>query len=205
MSGADGGLFEEDLAGLFEDHRVNAALAWVLVAVLVVDAATELLLGGVPSAAFAAGVAALAALPAVAFRNPRIMLPWEVLALAALPMLGRLFATLPITEALATYLAVAAVALIVAVQLHVFTPVKMTLGFAVLSVVVFTTAAAGVWAVTRYAGFVFLGTPFVQDNEALMIEFVYSILAGVFAAGVFEFYVRRRAQMDRLPPGVTVR
>jgi hypothetical protein len=205
MTDDGGGLFEEDLAGLFEDHRVNAALAWVLVGVLVVDAGSELLFGDIPSAAFAAGVTALVVLPAVAFRNPRIMLPWEVLALATLPFLGRLVANFPVTEALATYLAVAAVALIVAVELHVFTPVKMTVGFAVVSVVVFTTAAAGVWAVTRYAGFVFLGTPFVQDNEALMIEFVYSILAGVLAAGVFEFYVRRTANLERLPPEVSVR
>lgn len=198
---AAGGL-NDDLAGLFEDHRLNATLAWVVVALFVFDAITEFALGEVPSAVFATFVAAIAVLPAVAFRNPRIMLPWEVLVLAALPLLGRLLATVPITEALATYLAVAAVALIVAVELHVFTSVRMTLGFAILSVIVFTMAAAGFWAVLQWAVF---GPSFVASNEALMFEFIYSILAGVVAAAVFEFYVRRVANLDRLPPGVTVR
>lgn len=195
---------DDDLAGLFENHRVNAALAWVLVVIVLVDAATEFALGEVTSAAFAFAVAALAVLPAISFRNPRIMLPWEILAFAALPVLGRLFATFPLTEALSTYLAVAAVALVIAVELHVFTSVRMTLGFAVASVIVFTTAAAGVWAIVRYAAFVFLGTPFLDTNEALMIEFIYSIVAGGFAAIVFEFYVRRTANLDRLPPEVNV-
>ena len=190
---------EGDLAGLFKDHRVNALLAWLVVGLFVADAATELVFGDVPSALFALGVAALAVLPAIRFRNPRIMLPWEVLTLAALPLLGRLFATVPITEALATYLAIAAIALIVAVELHVFTTVRMTVGFAILSVVVFTMAAAGTWAVVRWAVY---GPTFIASNEALMIEFIYSILAGVLAALVFEFYVRRTANLDRLPPGV---
>jgi len=192
----------DDLAGLFEDHRVNAGLAWFVVALFAFDAVTELFLGEVSSAVFAVFVAVIAVLPAVAFRNPRIMLPWEVLVLAALPLLGRLFATVPITESLATYLAVAAVALIVAVELHVFTSVRMTLGFAILSVIVFTMAAAGFWAVLQW---VVMGPSFVESNEALMYEFVYSILAGVLAGVVFEYYVRRTANVDRLPPGVSVR
>jgi hypothetical protein len=199
---ADGSRFEEDLAGLFDDHRVNALLAWVVVGLFLADAGTEFALGELPSALFALGVAALAVLPAVRFGNPKIMLPWEVLALAALPVLGRLFATVPITEALATYLAIAAIALVVAVELHVFTAVRMTLGFAITSVVVFTMAAAGTWAVVRWTLF---GPSFVASNEALMIEFIYSIVAGGVAAFVFEFYVRRTANLDRLPPGVGVR
>ncbi|NHN40671.1 hypothetical protein G9C85_03340 [Halorubellus sp. JP-L1] len=202
MSDDAAGGFDDDLAGLFEDHRVNAVLAWLVIGAVVASAATELALADLTSALFAVVVAGLAVLPAVAYRNPRIMLPWEVLVLAALPVLGRLFATVPITEALATYLAVAAVALVVAVELHVFTAVRMTLGFAILSVVVFTMAAAGAWAVVRWAIF---GPTFVASNEALMIEFVYSILAGVLAAFVFEFYVRRTANLDRLPPEVSRR
>lgn len=201
-SRTDGSPFDEDLAGLFDDHRVNAVLAWLVVGLFVVDAGTEFAIGEFPSALFALGAAALAVLPAVRFRNPRIMLPWEVLVLAALPLLGRLFATVPITEALATYLAIAAIALIVAVELHVFTTVRMTLGFAITSVVVFTMAAAGTWAVVRWTLF---GPSFVASNEALMVEFIYSIVAGAVAALVFEFYVRRTANLDRLPPGVGVR
>jgi hypothetical protein len=196
---------DTDLAGVFEDHRVNAALAWVLVAVVLVDAVTEFALGELTAGVFALVVAVIAVLPAIALRNPRLMVPWEILALAALPVLGRLFAGFPVTEALATYLAVAAVALIVAVELHVFTTVRMTLGFAIVTVVVFTTAAAGAWAVLQYAAHVLLDTAFETTNDELMREFVYSILAGCLAAAVYEFYVRRRANVDRQPPEVEPR
>lgn len=196
---------DSDLGGLFEDHRVNALLGWVLVGVVLVDAATEFALGELTSGVFALAVAGIAVLPAIAHRNPQLMVPWEIVALAALPVLGRLFAGFPVTEALATYLAVAALALIVAVELHVFTTVRMTIGFAIVSVVMFTTAAAGAWAVLQYGAHVLLDTGFDYTNEELMLEFIYSILAGCLAAVVYEFYVRRRANVDRQPPGVDVR
>lgn len=196
---------EDDLAGLYEDHRVNAILAWVLVVVIGASVVTEVTTGDLPSAAFALVVGVIAVLPAFHYRNPRIMMPWEVIALAALPVLGRVVAQLPITEALATYLAVAAVALMIAVELHAFTRIRMTLGFAFVSVIVFTTAAAGAWAVIRWGAHLLLSTSFTLTNDELMIEFVYSIVAGFLAAIVFEFYIRRYANVDRLPPGVRVR
>lgn len=195
----------DDLLGLYEDHRVNAILSWVLIGVIGISVLTEFALGEYTSAVFGLVVGAVAVLPAVRFRNPRIMLPWEVIALAALPVLGRLIAELPVTEALATYLAVAALALMIAVELHAFTTIQMTLTFAIVSVIVFTTAAAGAWAVLRYGASLLLGTPLDVTNEELMIEFIYSIVAGGLAALVFEFYVRRYATLDRHPPGVSVR
>ena len=185
-----------------EDERVNAGLGWALVAFLALVSAEEILDGHLLWAGFTAFVGALALVPTVANRDWTVMLPWEVLALAALPIFGRSMATFPSASRVATYLSVAALALIVAVELHVFTAVKMTLGFAITSVVVFTMAAAGTWAVVRWAVF---GPSFVASNEALMIEFVYSIVAGGVAALVFEFYVRRTANVDRLPPGVRVK
>ena len=98
----------------------------------------------------------------------------------------------------------AAVALVIAVELHVFTPVEMDYRFAVLFVVITTMAAAGVWAVVRYAFDLYFGTalllPATRTEAALaaaehqlMMEFVYSTLAGVLAGVVFEFYFRRYA------------
>ncbi|WP_267639979.1 hypothetical protein [Haloarchaeobius amylolyticus] len=190
----------QDLGRLFEEHRVNAALAWLLVVLVGLTAVEEVLFGELLWAAFAVGVAALALVPPVAFRSPRVMLPWEVLLLAALPVIGRVFATNALSSALATYLAVAAVALIVAVELHVFTSVRMTVGFAILTVVVMTLAAAGVWAILRWISHIYLGTPFYEgpdDLDLLMWEFVYSTAAGLGAGVTFELYFRRRRQVAR--------
>lgn len=78
----------------------------------------------------------LALVPTAARRDPLVTLPWEVLVLAVLPIIGRSFATVPPTSQFATYLSVAALALIIAVELHRFTPVRMTASFVVLFVVV---------------------------------------------------------------------
>ncbi|WP_135534330.1 hypothetical protein [Halostella pelagica] len=198
---------DADIDMLFRDRRINAGIAWLLVGFLGVIAVVELVDGEFLWAGFAATVCVLSLLPIVAYRSAEVMLPWEVVAVAALPVLGRTVATVPVTGNLATYLSVAAVALIIAVQLQVFTSVEMTYGFAILFVVVTTMAAAGTWAVVRWAADIQLGTGFLvgyEDPEyALMIEFVYSFVVGIVAGVVFELYFRRRVDThERLPEEV---
>lgn len=201
----------ERLGEVVQTRRVNAALAWLLVGFVGFVVAESGLTGDLLWAGFAAAVGGLALVPAVAHRDPLVMLPWEVLVLAALPLIGRTFATVPLTSQFATYLAVAALALVIAVELHLFTPVLMTPSFAVLFVVVATMAAAGVWAVARWTLDLTLGTSFLLDpalTEAeietrLMWEFVFSTAAGLAAGLVFEGYFRRLARLEgRLPDEV---
>lgn len=193
-------------------QRGNAAVSWLLVGALVVAAVTSVYRDNLLWAGFALVVATLAVLPPVLLRDPTVMLPWEVTALTALPVLGRSFATVPVTGQLATYLSVAAIALVVAVELHLFTPVRMTDSFAVAFVVVATLATAGLWAVVRWSADLVLGTQFLHDpalteaviERRLMWEFVASTAAGVIAGLVFAFYVRRRIEPDvRFPEGVS--
>lgn len=203
----------EPLEGIITRRRRNGALAWLLILfvgfVVAASAVTENWLW----AGFAAAVAVLALLPAIAYRDHRVMLPWEVLALAALPLIGRTFATVPLTSRFATYLAVAALALIIAVELQLFTPVLMTPSFAVLFVVVGTMATAGVWAVVRWGFDLLFGTGFLLDptlsehaiESGLMWEFVFSTAAGIAAGIIFEVYFRRLARIDdRLPDEIEV-
>ena len=192
------------------DARVNAALSWTLLASVAAAAAASAVAEPV-WAGLAAVVALLGAVPAVVRRSLRAMLPFELLALAALPVLARAF-DLPGPSQATAYFAVAAVALVVAVELDAFTAVEMNVPFALLFVVVSTLAAAGVWAVARYAVDVLLGTTFLLPprpateaalaavEEALMVEFLLSTVVGVAAGGVFELYFRRVARpRDRLP------
>jgi hypothetical protein len=204
--GEDGPSFA--LEQVFNDARKNAAFAWLLVGFVVVVAVGNLVSGALVWAGFAAAVAVLAVLPPLKFRTPRAMLPWEVLLLAVLPLLGRTFATVPVTSDLFTYLSVAAIALMIAVELHVFTPVRMSQGFAVSFVVIATMAAAGIWAVARFALDATLGTALLLDpalTEAeiehdLMLEFVYSTAAGVFGGAIFEWYFRRLRRRESVVP-----
>ncbi|UPV74330.1 hypothetical protein M0R89_17555 [Halorussus limi] len=183
-----------------EDERVNAGIGWALVAFLALVSVEEVLDGNLLWAGFTASVGALALVPTVAKRDWTVMLPWEVLALSALSILGRAVATLPSASRVTAYLSVAALALVVAVELHAFTPVKMTDWFAVLFVVVATIATAGVWAVVQHLSDVYLGTAFLQSETRLMWDFVAATVIGAMAGVVFEWYFRRFARVEtRLP------
>lgn len=187
---------------LLQSRRTNAVLAWTLVGFVGLAAATSFLRGDRLWAGFAVLVLGLAVLPPVAHRDPTAMIPWEVTALTALPLLGRAFSTLPLTNQLATYLAVAAIALVVAAELQLFTSVRMNDSFAVLFVVVTTLATAGIWALLRWVSDELRGTAYLDAlgatehaiERALMIEFVASAGAGITAGLVFAFYVRRHVR-----------
>ena len=204
------------LRSVVEGRRANAALAWLVVGFLIAVGAHEVVDGEPVWGLFVLGAAALAVIPPVAFRDPTAMLPGEVLVLASLPAIGRALVRgtavgdVPFTGRAATYLSVASVALIVAVEMDVFTPVRMNYSFAVLFVTVSTTATAGVWAVVRYASDTLFGTRLLLDGRpdhvvetALMWDFVAATVVGVGAGFLFELYFRRRADpAARLPEEV---
>lgn len=200
---------------LLADRRRNAAAAWLFVAFLAAVLVGTALGGDLLWAGFVGGLLALTLVPPAVHRNATVMLPWEVLAMASLPVIGRSLAgtigTDALTGNLAMYLSVAALALIVAVELHAFTPVRMSHGFAVFFVVVTTMAAAGVWALVRWTVQVTLGVPAMYPalgeeatHTAVNWEFVYSTVAGLLAGGIFDLYFRRWARLaDRVPEEVS--
>ncbi|WP_226041645.1 hypothetical protein [Natrinema sp. DC36] len=191
---------QTSLDGLIADGRTNAAIAWALVAAIAIVGVSELVTGGFLWATFAATLVTLALLPPVSFRSSHVMLPWEVLLLAAVPVLGMAIDADRLTGHFAAYLSVAAIALVIAVELQSFTSVRMTPGFAVVFVVVTTMAAAGLWAVLRWGASQTLGIPFTADHDAVMWEFVYSAVSGLGAGVVFELYFRRLARPERRFP-----
>ncbi|MFB6268564.1 MAG: hypothetical protein ABEH83_01375 [Halobacterium sp.] len=216
-------MHRDRLGALVRGDRGNAVLAWFVVGSVVVGTATRVL-RGVPTVgraphdlvwlAFALALLALAVLPPVAFRHPRAMLPWEVLALAALPLFGRALAAPGLQSDLATYLAVAALALVVAVELDAFTAVRLANWFAVVFVVVATMAVAGFVALFGWwfdvgveATFVLPADPPLtpaevrEAVEALVRDFVAATVSGVLGGVVFAAYFQRYTDARvRLPP-----
>ncbi len=182
---------EDVLERLFRDSWTNAVLAWLLVAVLALVFVDSVVGDDRQWMVFVAAVGAIVLVPPAAFREWRVMLPWELLVLALLPILVRgLFGGTVGT--FATYFALAALALIVVVELHLFTALKVTHWFAVVLVVMTTLASGAAWAIVRWNFDQYLGTSYLTDNHALMMEFVWVTLAG-FAAGIlFDAYFRRR-------------
>lgn len=182
---------------LLANDRTNAVAAWALVVAIAVIGVGSLLGGGILWAVFAATFLTLAVIPPLAFRSPLVMLPWEVLLLAALPLLGIALQAERLTGHFVAYLSVAAIALVLAVELQEFTAVRMTPGFAVGFVVIATMATAALWALVRWYGAGFFGVPFTADHDEVMWEFVYSAVAGFGAGVIFELYFRRLGRPGR--------
>lgn len=170
---------------------MNAILAWLLVGVLVavfVESLFDVDRGWI---VFVAVTGVIVIIPPLTYREWRVMLPWELLVLALLPVLVRgLFGGTVGT--FATYLAIAGVALIVTAELHMFTSLQVTHWFAVGFVGLATMATVAAWTIFRWNADRFLGTAYLVDNETLMVEWVYVTLAGVAAGVLFDGYFKRR-------------
>ena len=203
---------EDVLARLFKSGRTNAVIAWLLVGMLGLVVVESVLDVDRLWILFTTVTAAIVLVPPMAYREWRMMLPWELLSVALLPIWVRaLFG-----GELGTfgyYLSVAGLALIVTVELHMFTSVRFTPWFAVLLVVLTTLASVAAWSVVRWTFDQQFGTQFLiepgttQDaaNAALMGEFLWVTLAGLAAGVLFDAYFRGRGRQLRRRLGSVVR
>jgi hypothetical protein len=182
---------EDALQRLFRDGRTNAVLAWMLVGVLVVVFVESVLDVDYAWILFVGVVSIIVLIPPAAYRDWRVMLPWELLVIASFPILVRGLVGGTVGT-FATYFALAGLALLVIVELHMFTSLRVTHWFAVGIVVLTTMAAVAAWTIFRWNADRLLGTTFLVDNETLMMEWLYVTLAGLAAGVLFDGYFRRR-------------
>jgi len=178
----------------------NAALGWLVVVLLAGLTVRPSLAGSYRWSFLTALSIALVVLPAAASSNPSAMPPWELLVLATIPVVDAAVLDETVVPSVAVYLAVAAVALIVAVAVHTFTPLRMNRPFAVALVVIATLAVGATWNVALWVADTTLGTTYLvggrsQDaaNRAVMIDFLYATVAGLLAGVLFTVYRRYRS------------
>jgi hypothetical protein len=188
------------LRELLERSRWPALASWVLVAGLAAVTVANVYYEQYLWASFALAASVLVVLPSVVYRDPAVTLHWPVVALAVLPILGRTLGSNPTFVRGTTYLSVAAVALVLAVELDAFSPVRLTPRLAVVFVVLATMATAGVWAIVQWSADAVLATSFVEGKTAMMWDLVGATVAGVLAAGLFELYFREE-EPDGYPTG----
>ncbi|AGN00372.1 hypothetical protein L593_02105 [Salinarchaeum sp. Harcht-Bsk1] len=188
------------LEDLLDEGRRNAAASWFLVAIAAATWIGVVVTVGVLWSVFALVIVVLSVLPPIVFRSRYVMLPWEVLAMASLPLLGIAVGAQRLSGPLFTYFAIAAVALVIVVELDSFTSIRMSPGFAIVLVVAATMAAAAAWALLQWYAAIFLDRTYDMTNDELMIEFTYASLAGLGAGLLFRTYFRRRVvATDRVP------
>lgn len=176
---------------LFRNGRTNAIFAWVLTTIMVSVFVESIVDFDVQWIGFVGFVGVVVLLPPVAYRDWRVMLPWELLVLALFPILVRGIVGGAVGT-FATYLAIAALSLIVIVEFHMFTSLKVTHLFAVTLVTMTTLASVAAWTIFRWNADRLLGTNYLVDNETLMIEWLFVALAGLVAGILFDIYFTRR-------------
>lgn len=182
-----------ELNALVEDAHLNAVLAWIIIGVLLLAAVVSAFVGKPVWAVLPVATVVLALIPTVAFRDTSTMVPWEVLVLSVPPTITH-FVTLPdILTDIATFVAVVAVALLVAVEFHIFSPVEMPPVFAVVFVVLLTMATAGLWTIIQYASDSFLHTTLITSQTSTMWDLVIATAVSVLAGPIFGVYFRAQA------------
>lgn len=199
-----GEITEDVLARVFRNSRYNAMLSWLLIGILGIVLIESVVDGDNLWMIFASTTGIIVLVPPVIYRHPRVMLPWELLVVALLPILVRGFAAGDIGT-FSYYLAIAGLALIIIVELHMFTELRLTHWFAVTLVVLTTMASIAGWTIIRWNLDQQVGTTFLIDpemsqeaaNNALMVEFLWVTLAGIAAGVLFDTYFRRRGRRLR--------
>lgn len=141
-------------------------------------------------AGFALAATVLVLLPSIVHLDPAVTLPWPLVGMTLLVVLVRTLDGVGTVSRLATYLSVAAVALIIAVELDAFTPVSLTPRLAVSFVVLATMATAAVWVVVLWTADLLANTGFYERKAQLMWYLVGATGAGLLAGGLFELYFR---------------
>lgn len=182
---------KDALERLFRSGRVNAVLSWLLVGVLALAFVESALEFDRQWLVFTAAVIAIVLFPTAAYGDWRVMLPWELLLVALLPVLARAVFGGEV-GLFASYVAVAGLALIVTVELHMFTTLDVTHWFAVAFVVLTTMASTAAWTILRWNFDRAFGTSYLTTNEALMAEWLWVTAAGFAAGLLFDSYFRRR-------------
>ncbi len=182
---------DDFLIEILRDGRINAVLAWLIVGILASVFLESLLDFDRLWIVFVAFTGAIVLIPPIANRDVRTMLPWELLVLATLPILVRgIFAGQIGTFSM--YLSIASLALIITAELHMFTALTVTHWFAIGLVILATLATVAMWTILRWNADLYLGTQYLTDNTALMIEWIYVTLAGLAGGITFDVYFKDR-------------
>lgn len=175
------------LQALVEFGPRNAAFAWVIVALVGVGGAVSLVTGDLLWAVYSAAVLAVALVAPAVARDHTVLPAWPLLALAGAPILVRWAG---IYVEFLSYLSVAALSLLVVLEVHALSSAEMPPWFAVLFVVLTTMTLAGLWGVLQYFSDLALGTSFLAGRTELMWDLVAATAAGIGAGVLFEAFFR---------------
>lgn len=175
--------------------QTNAVLGWMFVGLVCVGAIVGFVVGSPVWSLFAVCIVVAITFSAVSLRNWRALTPWPLVALssvATLAVLGGLY------RERAVFLTFVAVALVIVIQLQVYTDVELSGRFAIFFAVLVTMALEAIWIVAQSLSDTLLGTRLIESQVQLQWQIVYvtgiAVLVGLLYR-VLEGNIRLRAAM----------
>ena len=173
---------------LVHDERINATIGWLLIGIVGCTVVESVLTDAVLWGGFGLFLVTVSAIPAMATREWDVMVPWPLLLVATLAMAVRGLGLYP---ELTGYVALAALALIVVVELDAFTAVEMSRRFAVGFAILTTMALQGWWVVAQFLSDRWLGTNFLHTQTELQWDIVAVTGVALLVGGTFLWYFGR--------------
>lgn len=183
-----------------DGDRTNATVGWGVLGAVALSAVQSVYTGQLLWSGFEVAFVAVAALPAAVSRNWRVLVPWPLLLVGGVALVGQ---SVGLHQELTGYTAVASFALVGVAELEAYTAVEMTRRFAVAFAALATMAVQGVWTVGRYYSDQWLATNYVASQAQIQWDFVFVTLVAVVVGAAFELYFRRTdADGSTAEPGV---
>ncbi|MFC6765893.1 hypothetical protein [Natrinema soli] len=170
------------------DERMNAVIGWSLTGIVALSAIESVLTGVLLWGGFELVIVAMVSVPPLITGDWTAMVSWPLLAVAMLSVVASV-AGFP-SETL-VYLAVAALALIVVVELETFASVELSRRFAVVFAVLTTLALQALWTIAQFYSDQWLGTEYLRSQTELQWDFVIVTVVGLVLGGLFQWYAGR--------------
>lgn len=176
------------LSSLARSERANAALGWTFTGVTAAVGIAAVVAGSLAWAGLWFLLSVVVAAPAVGTGDWKALVPWPLPAMAAAAAVVQSVGLYP---ELAGYVAVAGLALVVVVELDVFSSVEMSRRFTVVFAAMTTMAVQAWWTVVQFVSDWWFGTRFLRSQTELQWDIVAVTAVAVVAGGFFVWYFDR--------------
>jgi hypothetical protein len=173
---------------LVRGRQTNAAIGWVATGAVALGGVENLVADATLWGVFLLVVAAALAVPALATREWTAMVSWPLPVVAVAAVVAR---ETGFQSELAGHLALATLALVLVVELDVFTSVELSRRFAVVFGVLTTMALQAVWVVAQFYSDRWLGSEFLSTQTELQRDIVAVTAVGAVLGALCEVYFAR--------------
>jgi len=173
------------LKSLVRDEEVNAVLGWATTSIIALAAIESYLTDAYLWGSLAVLTISVVALPAVVTSRLTAMVSWPIPFVAAVAMVLHAFEFSPDVTG---YVAIGTIALMLVVELDVYTEVELSRRFAVVFATMTTMSLQAVWIIAQYYSDQWLGTAFLRSQTELQWDIVYVTAVGIALGVLAEWY-----------------